>query len=133
MRIKKFVEENFLIDNAITGEFVPFKFNPVQTKYYDILINEYGEDLEGACVREMDLKARKEGFTSLILGIFAALDLNSTAACRSLEISYKEDAPSQHFRRYKNFILSTFQPDPGKWDRALDRRIFKSVTEGAEL
>ena len=132
-KIKNFIQENFLIDNAITGEFVPFIFNPVQSKYYDILINEYGEDLEGACVREMDLKARKEGFTSLILGIFAALDLNSRTACRSLEISYKEDATRQHFRRYRNYVLSTFQKDPGKWSKDLEKKLFKSIVEGSEL
>jgi hypothetical protein len=133
MKIKKFIEENFLIDNAVTGAFVPFTFNAVQDKYFNILINEYGEDLEGSCVREMILKARKEGFTSLILGIFACLDLHSTTAGRSLEISYKEDATRQHFRRYKNYILSSFQPNPSKWDKSLEQKIFKSSLEGSEL
>lgn len=133
MKIKKFIEENFLIDSAITGEMVPFKFNTVQNKYFDILVNEYGEDFENACIREMDLKARKEGFTSLILGVFAAMDIMSRNPVRSLEISYKEDATRQHFRRYKGYVLSTFQPNPSKWDKALESKVFKSTLEGSEL
>lgn len=132
-KIKSFIEENFLIDDAITGQFVPFKFNQVQNKYYDVLVNEYGEDLSGSCLREMVLKARKEGMTSMILGIFAALDLNSTTANRSLEISYKDDATRQHFRRYKNYILSAFDSNPGHWNKDLERKVFKSITEGSEL
>ena len=131
MKIKKFIAENFLIDSAITGEFVPFIFNDVQTKYYKILIDTYGEALE--FVRDIILKARKEGFTSLVLGIFAALDLHARTATRSLEISYKDDATRQHFRRYRNFILSAFQPKPAKWTKDLERNVFRSTTEGSEL
>lgn len=133
MQIRKFVEENFLVDDQNTGKLVPFKFRDVQNKYYDILVNEYGENLNFDGAREINLKARKEGFTSLWLGIFAAIDLNSKDPCRSLEISYKEDATKQHFRRYKMFVLSAYNPDPSKWDENFDRTIFESITEGHEL
>ena len=52
---------------------------------------------------------------------------------RSLEISYKDDATTQHFRRFKNFILSSIVRDPKKWDKKLDSFCFKSQTEGSEL
>ncbi len=133
MKIKKFIEENFLIDNAETGELVPFKFNPVQNKYYDQLCNEYREENNFSGARELDYKARKEGFTSMWLGIFAALMLLTKNASRYLEISYKDDATVQHFRRIKNFILSTFQKNPAKWNKQLENTIFTSFSEGSEF
>lgn len=84
-------------------------------------------------LREIILKARKEGFTSLILAIFCACILLSPHAVRYLEISYKDDATKQHFRRAKNFILSAFERDPSKWTRDLDRKIFESVSDGQEF
>ncbi len=133
MKFKSFIEENFLIDNAETGAYVPFKFNSVQSKYYQILVNEYGEDLNFSNLREIVLKARKEGFTSLILAIFASSMILSETAVRFLEISYKDDATRQHFRRFKNFILSFVTHDFKAWNSDLDKQIFKSTAEGAEL
>lgn len=134
MKVKKFIEENFLIDDA-SGSFVPFLFNPVQAKYYEILTREYGEDVYDLQIaaRELILKARKEGFTSLILAIFAAVMFLSDKALNALEISYKEDATRQHFRRMKNYFLSILTHDPKKWTPQLEKKIFKSSKEGAEL
>jgi len=128
--IRRFIETNFLIDD-VSGKFVRFEFNPVQDKYWRELVHAYGESLDG--VREEVLKARREGFTSLILGIFAALDIETRNATRTLEISYKDDATKQHFRRYKNFILSCFQSNTAKWDKSLEIKLFKSQSEGSEL
>ena len=37
LNYRLFIEENFLIDNAKTGQLVPFKFNDVQEVYYEKL------------------------------------------------------------------------------------------------
>ena len=60
MRInyRKFIEENFDILDKDTLVPTDFKFNPVQSKYYDILTTTHPE-MEG--VREIVLKARQEG------------------------------------------------------------------------
>ena len=133
MQIKQFIEDSFLIDKADTGEYVPFKFNKVQEKYYQILLSEYGESNNFSGLREVILKARKEGFTSLILGIFAACMFLTKNPIRFLEISYKDDATKQHFRRLKGFILSFFEKDHMKWSTHLESKIFKSISEGEEL
>ena len=133
MKIKEFIEDNFLIDKADTGEYVPFIFNRAQTKYYNELMGDYGEitfEKRLNNVREIILKARKEGFTSLILAIFAAIMYLSKNPVRFLEISYKDDATKQHFRRIKNFILSVVEKDHTKWTSSLERQVFKSITEG---
>lgn len=59
MRYKNFIEENFLIVNK-AGETVPFIFNSIQTKFLE---HDYADD----CII---LKARQEGFSSLIDAIF---------------------------------------------------------------
>ncbi len=63
---KGFIEYYFKIKDK-AGNVVPFIFNNVQNKYYDILKKEYST-LRG--IRENILKARKEGFSSLVAGIF---------------------------------------------------------------
>lgn len=127
------VIEHFLIDSAETGELVPFKFRKPQEKYYDLLCRDYGEITGFNNARELILKARKEGFTSLWLAIFAADMLLSKNPVRYLEISYKDDATAQHYRRIKRFILSFFERDPNKWTKQLDKTIFESANEGTEL
>jgi len=83
------VIEHFLIDSAETGELVPFKFRKPQEKYYDLLCRDYGEITGFNNARELILKARKEGFTSLWLAIFAADMLLSKNPVRYLEIAIK--------------------------------------------
>ena len=133
MNLRKLIEGFFLINDAKTGELIPFKFNHVQNKYWQMLVNEYGEQFWENDVDEIDLKARKEGFTSFWLGIFTAISILSTAAKRFLEISYREDATKQHFRQVKQFHLSTLTHDVKKWNTDLDRKYFESITEGSEL
>ena len=131
LQIKELIEENFLIDKADTGQYVPFIFNKAQVKYYEELMQTYNGNLVN--VREIILKARKEGFTSLILAIFAAIMFLSKHPVRFLEISYKDDATKQHFRRIKNFILSVVEKDHTKWNSTLDKKVFRSITEGNEF
>lgn len=64
---RAFIEDNFLIKNKL-GEVVPFRFNETQNYYYDLMLDDYGEDLKG--VRENILKFRQPGFSSLIDAIF---------------------------------------------------------------
>lgn len=133
MRIRDFIEGNFLIDHPETGEFVPFKFNKVQAKYYDMLCADYLETENFNGLREIVLKARKEGFTSVILAIFVAIMMLGKHAARFLEISYKDDATKQHYRRAKNFALSTLSKNPRQWDKKLENLLFKSENEGQEF
>lgn len=134
MNARKYIEANFMIDHAQSGAFVPFKFNPVQAKYYDMLVNEYGQDFfVNAAVREQIVKARKEGFTSFWLGVFATVMLYYKEARRFLEISYRIDATKQHYRRIKTFFQSAVSSDPKDWTEDLDRKVFSVATEGSEL
>lgn len=108
MRYKDFIEHYFLIDEPKSGKLVPFIFRPVQAEYYQELVRDYDIEKKGLSVpvREIILKARKEGFTSLILAIFAADDLISDNPTETLVISYKDDATQTFRKRYKNYITS---------------------------
>lgn len=64
---RRFIEDNFLIKDK-TGTIVPFIFNETQNFYYDLMLGEYGEELQG--VRENILKFRQPGFSSMIDAIF---------------------------------------------------------------
>jgi len=133
LKFKNFIEDNFLIDNEKTSELVPFHFRLVQQKYYEQLLADYDETKNFTGLREIILKARKEGFTSLILALFCADIIFNKNPVRYLEISYKDDATKQHFRRAKNFILSCYEKNPQKWNRHLENKIFKSINEGSEF
>ena len=110
MKYRKFIEENFLIDEPKQGKLVPFIFNKVQNRYYDELQSEH--DIEGkgigSAMREIVLKARREGFTSLILAIFAADDILQKNPTETLVVSYKDDATDTFRKRYKTFVLSWY-------------------------
>ena len=133
MQFKRFIEDNFLIDDKDTGALVPFKFRRIQERYYKVLCNDYSEADNFKGLREIDLKARKEGFTSMWLGIFCADMCWNPNPVRYLEISYKDDATSQHFTRAKKFVLSFFEKDLAKWNKDLDRLIFSKITDGTEF
>lgn len=115
MKYKLFIEENFLIDKASTGQLVPFRFNEVQTRYYDDLVRDY--DIEkkeiSVPIRENILKARREGFSSLILGIFAADDLLQDNPTETDVLSYKDDATATFRKRYRTFLLSAAAKEAG--------------------
>lgn len=115
MKYKLFIEENFLIDKANSGKLVPFLFNPVQNKYYEDLIRDY--DIEkkgiGVPVRENILKARREGFSSFILGLFAADDIMNDNPTESDVLSYKDEATATFRKRYRTYLLSFFAKEAG--------------------
>jgi hypothetical protein len=111
VKYRDFIESYFFIDEPSTGKLVPFKFNKVQIRAYETLNTEYGIEKSGLLtpIRELFLKARREGFTSFILALFAADQILNSNPTNALEVSYKDDATKQHFKRYKNFLISYFQ------------------------
>lgn len=115
MKYKLYIEENFLIDKANTGQLVPFIFNEVQNKYYADLVEKYDIEKMGinVAVRENILKARREGFSSLILAIFAADDINQENPTQTDVLSYKDDATVTFRKRYRTFILTAAAKQAG--------------------
>ena len=115
MNYRAFIEENFLIDFANTGELVPFKFNPVQEHYYQDLCRDYDIERKGISipVRENILKARREGFSSLILGLFASDDVTNDNPTETAVLSYKDDATKIFLKRYRTYLLTHFAKEYG--------------------
>ena len=108
MKYPAYIEDYFLIDEPKSGKLVPFIFRPVQEKYYNELQRDYDIEGQGLGVpmREIVLKARREGFSSLILALFAVDDVRSDTPTETLVISYKDDATATFRKRYRNFVLS---------------------------
>lgn len=115
LKYRAFIEEYFMVDRADTGQLVPFKFNKVQNIYYDDLCREYDIERNGitAAVRENIVKARREGFSSLILAIFAADDIMQENPTETTVISYKDEATKTFRRRYRTYVLSYFAQKAG--------------------
>lgn len=115
MKYRAFIEDNFLIDEPKAGKLVPFKFNPVQILYYNQLCKDYDIENKGIAiaVRELIVKARREGFSSLILAIFAADDILQENPTETQVVSYKDDATKTFRRRYRRFILSWYAQRAG--------------------
>lgn len=102
---KKFIEENFMILDYATQQPVPFKFKPVQDRYYDVLVGKYPK-MEG--VREILLKARQEGFSSFVLALFT-VDFIFVPYSVSMCISHRKDATELLFRKVKFYLESYCQ------------------------
>ena len=103
----------------------------MQDVYYDTLQDEYDIESKGveAGVREIILKGRKEGFSSLALAIFAADDILTQNPTETLVISYKDDATKTFIKRYKNYVLSYYAR---RWKVTDPKKIF-STDNGNEL
>lgn len=108
MQYRRYIEERFLIDEPKLGKLVPFILRPVQNRYYDMLCRDYDIEKKGiaAAAREVILKARREGFSSLILAIFAADDILQENPTETQVLSYKDDATDTFRKRYRLFVLS---------------------------
>ncbi len=89
---------------------MPFKFRPIQNKFYEELIRDYDIENRGISspVRDIILKARREGFSSVILALFAADDILQENPTESLAISYKDDATETFRKRYRVYLTSYF-------------------------
>lgn len=107
MKYRQFIEDHFVIDEPQKGQLVPFVFNRVQEAYYEEL-KALGIEKQGIgiALREFIVKARREGFSSLILALFAADDILQTNPTETLVVSYKDDATNVFRKRYRRFILS---------------------------
>ena len=108
MKYRSYIEKYFLIDDPKSGQLVPFHLRLAQNKYYDTLVKEYDIENKGLAipVRELILKARREGITSLILALFAVDDLTNDNPTETLVISYKDDATQTFRKRYRTFLTS---------------------------
>lgn len=145
MRYRDFIETYFLIDEPKSGQLVEFKFRPVQNKFYDELVRDYDIEKNGLSipVRELILKARREGFSSLILALFAADDILSENPTETLVISYKDDATKTFRKRYRTFVTSygarklghsvdDIQKNPGLMEQAA-KQLFSMDADEMEL
>lgn len=144
-RYKKLIETYFLIDEPKGGKLVPFKFNKVQQKYYQELVDEYDIETNGLQnpVREIILKARREGFSSFVLALFAADDILSENPTETNVISYKDDATKVFRKRYRLYVTSyaarkmghtveEIQKSPGLLDLAA-KQIFSIDSQEFEI
>jgi hypothetical protein len=99
----KFIEENFLIKNKL-GQVVPFNLWNIQDKYLLSLKTYYTKELQG--VRDIILKARKEGFSSFILAMFMTDFILSPDPINSVCIADRKDETKKLFERGKFFLGS---------------------------
>ena len=115
MRYRDFIQTKFLVDEPKTGKLVPFIFRDVQNKYYDQLVRDYDIERKGLSVpiRELDLKARRQGFSSFILALFASDDILSENATETSVISYKDDATAVFRKKYRISVLSCMAIESG--------------------
>lgn len=115
MKYRAFIQDNFLIDEPNEGKLVPFIFNQAQNLYYEELCRDYDIENKGitSAVREFIVKARREGFSSLILGLFASDDILQANPTESMVVSYKDDATMVFRKRYRRFILSYYAQKSG--------------------
>lgn len=108
---QSFIEDNFLIKNK-DGMVVPFHFDifqegqirSVQDYYMIDLYKHYSYELEG--VREIILKGRKEGFSAMVLGIFATDFLMSEHPIGCVSIADTMEETQRLLSRAKFYIES---------------------------
>lgn len=99
---KEFIEDNFQILDFDSQQPVPFRFKPVQEKYYNLLLEDY-PNMEG--VREILLKARQEGFSSFVLALFT-VDFIFLPYSVSICVSHRKDATEMLFAKVKFYLES---------------------------
>src|SRR3990167_1618768 len=101
-KYRDFIQDFFLVDEPKTGQLVPFIFRHIQNRYYDMLERAYGIEKNGlgVPVREVLVKARRQGFSTFLLALFAADDILSPNPTETLVISYKDDGTKVFRKRY---------------------------------
>lgn len=103
---KAFIEDNFQIINK-RGETVPFVFNETQNYYWELLKTEYPTM---QAIREIILKFRQPGFSSLIDGIFTTdfimSELGNQPITFSDIYSHKDQETKTLFKRVDLFLES---------------------------
>lgn len=98
---RKFIEGEFTLIDKNNKE-VPFKFNEVQEKYYKILQSDYPK-MEG--LREIILKARQQGFSTMVLALFA-VDFITVPNSVSICIAQNKGDTEKLFRKVHHYIES---------------------------
>ena len=130
---KKFIEENFLILDRETQTPVPFRFNSVQQKYYELLFGTGAIYPAQEGVREIILKARQQGFSSFILAIFA-VDFLTRPYSISICISHRVDSTQLLFKKVRFYIESYLgkvaKAQGFKLDADTMRQFYKSDNKG---
>jgi hypothetical protein len=124
---REFIEEYFAILDRDTQRPTPFKLNPVQSKYYELLKTE-SPDMEG--VRDIVLKARQEGMSSFILALFA-VDFLMMPYSVSICISHRKDSTDLLFKKVK-FYIDSYCAKVGIDPKQLLKSDNKNMLENAE-
>ena len=101
MNYQNAIEKLFLLVDK-QAKTVPFKLNPPQKKILDSLKN-----------RDIILKARQEGISTLILAIFT-IDFITRENIRNVVISHEEKATQKLFDKVKFFLDSMKKTFPGE-------------------
>ena len=139
---RSFIQDNFFILNK-QGMLVPFIFNDVQNLWYDQLLDEYGEELQG--IRENDLKGRQFGISSVITGLFATdfilSELGHIPVTNSDVYSHKDEETTVHINRFNLFLDSYLMQDQGATVDDMDnieartafRKEFLGVDNGGQI
>lgn len=103
---KPFIEEQFMIRpkeaEDDTKTVVPFRFNAVQDRYYTDMRRDYPK-MDG--VRDIILKARQQGFSSMILAMFV-VDFITKPKSVSVCISHRSKETRLLFKRVRFYIES---------------------------
>lgn len=103
MKYRDFIQDNFkIIDKR--GKVVDFVFNEIQNKYYDDVVDRYGNNFQGT--RDIILKARKEGISSLILALFATDFILSKDPIASVVIADTKPETTKLLKRARFYIES---------------------------
>lgn len=113
---------------------VPFRFNVVQQKYYDMMfVDEKAAYPNQEGVREIILKARQQGFSSFILALFA-VDFLTRPYSISICISHRKDSTELLFKKVRFYIESYLRKlakmQGIKFDDEVMRQFFKSDNKG---
>lgn len=127
---KKFIEDYFEILDLEEQIPVPFKFNKVQQKYYEMMfLGEKPIYPKQEGVREIILKARQEGFSSFILALFT-VDFLARPYSISICISHRKDSTELLFKKVRFYIESYLNKMTGGKGAEAMREIFKSDNKG---
>lgn len=139
---KGFIEDYFFVINK-DGVMEPLVLNEVQSHYYELLLGEYGEELQG--IRENILKGRQFGISTLISAIFATdfilSELQAIPRINSSVYSYTDNDTKAHTARFDLFLesylmqdqkakLEDMETNDGKQARQAFRKAFLSVDNG---
>lgn len=129
---RKFIEDNFKLLDYKSQQPIPFKFNPVQNHYYDLLLRDYQDEgkVQWDGIREIILKARREGISSFVLALFA-VDFILRPYSVSICISHKRDVTEKLLKQVKFYIQSFIDKQNEKTGSKLQLSDYlKSDTKG---